>query len=72
MAVALSAKHADVVAVGHKVGALRVDLASADSITQMFRSVGVFDAVVSTAGVAKFGSLDDLKDADFQVGSAIN
>ncbi|MBX3234917.1 MAG: short chain dehydrogenase [Nitrospiraceae bacterium] len=67
VAAALSAKH-EVVAVGHKAGALRVDLASADSITQMFRSVGVFDAVVSTAGVAKFGSLDDLKDADFQVG----
>ncbi|MCS6284092.1 MAG: short chain dehydrogenase [Nitrospira sp.] len=64
---ALSARH-DVVAVGNKQGAIRVDLASADSIQQMFQAVGTFDALVSTAGRAAFASLDDLKDADFQLG----
>lgn len=64
---ALSARH-DVVAVGNKQGAIRVDLASADSIQQMFQTVGTFDALVSTAGRAAFASLDDLKDADFQLG----
>ena len=64
---ALSARH-DVVAVGNKQGAIRVDLASADSIQQMFQTVGTFDALVSTAGRAAFAGLDDLKDTDFQLG----
>lgn len=64
---ALSARH-DVVKVGHKGGAFHVDLASPDSITQLFRAIGVFDALVSAAGVAKFASLDALSDADYQVG----
>lgn len=64
---ALSTRH-DVVTVGHKSGALRVDLASPDSINELFRAIGAFDALVSAAGLAKFGSLDALQDADYQVG----
>ena len=64
---ALSAQH-DVVSVGHKSGAIRVDLASIESIIQLFRTVEAFDALVCAAGRAAFGSLDDLKDADFQLG----
>ncbi len=64
---ALSGRH-DVVTVGHRGGEFRVDLASLDSITQLFRAIGAFDALVSTAGVAKFGSLDELTEADYQVG----
>lgn len=64
---ALSAQH-DVVAVGNKNGAIRVDLASMESIIQLFRTVEAFDALVCAAGRAAFGSLDELKDADFQLG----
>jgi NAD(P)-dependent dehydrogenase (short-subunit alcohol dehydrogenase family) len=64
---ALSTRH-DVVKVSHKSGAFRVDLASSDSITQLFRTIGAFDALVSAAGLAKFGTLDELKDADYLVG----
>ena len=64
---ALSAQH-DVVSVGHKSGAIRVDLASIESIIQLFRTVEAFDALVCAAGRAAFGSLDELKDADFQIG----
>lgn len=64
---ALSTRH-DVVTVGHKNGGLRVDLASPDSIDQLFHFIGPFDALVSTAGLAKFGGLDALQDADYQVG----
>ncbi len=64
---ALSAQH-DVVSVGHKSGAIRVDLASIESILQLFRTVEAFDALVCAAGRAAFGSLDELKDADFQLG----
>jgi NAD(P)-dependent dehydrogenase (short-subunit alcohol dehydrogenase family) len=64
---ALSARH-EVVAVGNKNGAIRVDLSSIDSIIQLFRTVETFDALVCAAGRAAFGSLDELKDADFQLG----
>ncbi|THJ21810.1 MAG: short chain dehydrogenase [Nitrospira sp. CG24D] len=64
---ALSAHH-DVVSVGHTSGAIRVDLASIESIIQLFRTVEAFDALVCAAGRAAFGSLDELKDADFQIG----
>lgn len=64
---ALSARH-EVVAVGNKSGAIRVDLASPESITQLFQTVGKFDALISTAGRAAFGVLDELTDTDFQLG----
>jgi len=61
---ALSARH-EVVVAGRKSGVITVDLASPDSIRAMFQSVGKFDAIVCAAGQAKFGSLDDLTDADY-------
>lgn len=61
---ALSARH-EVVVAGRKSGVVTVDLASPDSIRAMFQSVGKFDAIVCAAGQAKFGSLDDLTDADY-------
>ncbi len=61
---ALSARD-EVVVAGRKTGTIHVDLASPESIRSMFQSVGVFDAVVSAAGQAKFGTLDDLTDADY-------
>lgn len=64
---ALSAQH-EVISVGHTQGALRVDLTSMESITQLFRAAGAFDALVCAAGRAAFGGLDTLKDADFQLG----
>lgn len=62
---ALSGRH-EVVVVGRSRGAGQGDLASADSIRAMFQSVGAFNAVVSAAGQAKFGNLDELTDADCQ------
>jgi NAD(P)-dependent dehydrogenase (short-subunit alcohol dehydrogenase family) len=61
---ALSARH-EVVVAGRKAGTVHVDLASTESIRAMFQSVGAFDAVVSAAGQAKFGSLAELTDADY-------
>ncbi|MEP7153346.1 MAG: short chain dehydrogenase, partial [Nitrospira sp.] len=49
-------------------GAFQVDLASPDSITRLFTAIGTCDAVVSTAGIAKFASLDDLTYEDYFVG----
>ena len=64
---ALSARH-DVVPVGHKTGAFHVDLASPDSITALFKAIGTCDAVVSTAGIAKFAGLDELTYDDYFIG----
>jgi NAD(P)-dependent dehydrogenase (short-subunit alcohol dehydrogenase family) len=65
--VALASRH-EVVRVGHHGGDFQVDLASPDSISGLFRAIGSFDAVVCTAGVAKFASLDELVVADYQIG----
>jgi NAD(P)-dependent dehydrogenase (short-subunit alcohol dehydrogenase family) len=64
---ALSARH-DVLAVGHKQGPLRVDLASPDSIAQLYEAVGTCDAVVCAAGIAKFAPFNDFTSDDYVVG----
>ena len=45
-----------------------IDLASKASITALLEKVGELDAIVSTAGLAKFGGLLELSDADFALG----
>jgi len=57
----------DLVKVGHRSGDFRVDLASKDSIKKLFDDVGSFDAVISAAGAATFGSLDELTDENFEL-----
>ena len=64
---ALTGRH-DIISVGHTRGDLQVDLASTDSIRKMFDMAGEFDAVVSTAGQARFGTLVELSDEDFAIG----
>lgn len=63
----LSSDH-DIVKVGFRGGDFQVDLASKDSIRKLFQDVDKFDAVVSAAGLAKFGNLDDLGDEDYLLG----
>ncbi len=62
---ALQGKH-EVVQVGHRNGEYQVDLADKGSIERLYEAAAPFDAVVSAAGLAKFGALDGLSDADFQ------
>lgn len=61
---ALSARH-QVVRVGRTKGDFQVDIASADSIKQLYERTAPFDAVVCTAGAARFAALEKLKDDDF-------
>ncbi len=63
----LSGRH-EVIKVGNRRGDYQVDLASQESIKKLYRAVGSFDAVVSAAGLAKFGALKDLTDPDFHLG----
>ena len=61
---ALSDQH-DVTVAGHTSGEVQVDLADPDSIDQLYDDVGPVDAVLSCAGEAAFGALDELDDNDF-------
>jgi NAD(P)-dependent dehydrogenase (short-subunit alcohol dehydrogenase family) len=56
--------HETVVA-GRTHGPVPVDLASPDSVRELFRRSGRLDAIVCAAGQAKFAPLADLADVDF-------
>jgi NAD(P)-dependent dehydrogenase (short-subunit alcohol dehydrogenase family) len=55
----------EVVTAGRKSGDLTVDISDPESIEAMFAGAGKFDALVSAAGSARFGPLDDLDYDDF-------
>lgn len=55
----------EVVTASRNGGQLQVDISDPASIEAMFRQAGAFDALVSAAGSARFGSLAELTDDDF-------
>jgi len=61
---ALQADH-EVVTASRSNGALQVDIADPESIEALFRVAGAFDALVSAAGSARFGALDELGYDDY-------
>jgi NAD(P)-dependent dehydrogenase (short-subunit alcohol dehydrogenase family) len=63
----LSRRH-EIIPVTNTRGHHKVDLASKESIEDLFETIGPFDALVSAAGLAAFGNLDDLTDEDFHLG----
>jgi NAD(P)-dependent dehydrogenase (short-subunit alcohol dehydrogenase family) len=63
----LMAEHT-VVKAASRSGEFRVDITRKESIEQLFREVGPFDALVCAAGVARFAPLGELSDEDFQLG----
>ena len=63
----LEADH-EIVKVAHRSGDLKVDISSTESVDNMFNDIGSFDALVSTAGLAKFGGLDELTAEDYLLG----
>jgi NAD(P)-dependent dehydrogenase (short-subunit alcohol dehydrogenase family) len=60
----LAARH-EVIRVGRTRGDMQVDIESPDSLRALFQAVAPFDAVVSAAGSARFGPLEQLTDEDF-------
>ena len=62
----LGARH-EVIKVGHRTGDYRVDLGSAQSIIKLYDAVGSVDAVISAAGLAKFGPFEELTESDFSL-----
>lgn len=64
---ALRAKH-EIIVAGRTSGNVRVDLADSNSIKVMFEKVGKIDAVVCTAGEAKWAPFNELSEDDFFIG----
>ena len=58
----------EVIPVSFSKSAIKVDIADKTSITKMFATTGRVDAVISAAGLAKFGPMNSLADADFALG----
>ena len=67
VAEALAAVGHDVVRAGRSSGDVRLDIADRSSIGRMYAEVGAVDAVVCTAGLARFGALPDLDDEAFEL-----
>ena len=63
----LLSKEHQVVRVGYRDGEFQVNLADKESIEKLYQNVGDFDAVVCTAGLAKFAPLQELTDDDFEL-----
>ena len=60
----------NVVKVASKSGDFRADITRKDSLEQLFKQIGPFDALVCAAGIARFAPLNELSDDDFQLGLA--
>ena len=64
---ALENEH-DLVKVSSKSGDILTDITSPESIESMFKKVGNFDALVSTAGPTHIGSFESMTDREFRKG----
>lgn len=64
---ALKKQH-EVVVAGRTSGDLQVDMASWDSLSQLFKTTGKVDAVVVTAGEAKWDRFEAMSEDDFYIG----
>jgi NAD(P)-dependent dehydrogenase (short-subunit alcohol dehydrogenase family) len=56
-----------VVQVGNRQGDFKAELADVKSIRNVFQALGKIDAIVSTAGAARFAPLEKLTDEDFRL-----
>lgn len=63
----LKKKH-EVIIASRDSGDLRVDITDSDSIKRLFEKTGKIDAIVSTAGAAKWAAFESMTEEDFYVG----
>ncbi|MEH0157415.1 short chain dehydrogenase [Limibacter armeniacum] len=62
-----SQKH-EVITAGRHSGELNVDIADSNSIKEMFEKAGKVDAIICTAGEAKWAPFNTLTEEDFYIG----
>ncbi|MEO8764119.1 MAG: short chain dehydrogenase [Ginsengibacter sp.] len=67
LAAAFEKEH-EIIKVAHKDGAIRVDITSTESIENLFKQAGPFDALISTAGPTYVGPWKQLTDKEFRKG----
>lgn len=58
----------EVVPVSFSKSLIKADISDKGSIAKMFETIGRVDAVISATGLAKFGPMISLTDADFALG----
>jgi len=58
----------EVIPTSFSKSAITVDIENKTSIARMFETLGRVDAVISAAGLAKFGPITSLTDTDFALG----
>jgi NAD(P)-dependent dehydrogenase (short-subunit alcohol dehydrogenase family) len=58
----------EVIPVSFSKSAITVNIEDKTSVARMFGAIGSVDAVISAAGLAKFGPISSLTDADFALG----
>ena len=64
---AIGSRH-EVIPISFSKSEIKVDIADRTSMAKMFKATGRVDAIISAAGLAKFGLLASLTDADFALG----
>jgi len=57
-----------IIVAGYSHGDFQVDIKNADSIRQLYQSIGSFDAVVATTGKVHFGSLPEMTADHYAIG----
>ncbi len=62
------AKRHTVIIAGHTHGDVKVDIKDVKSIETMYKSIGQFDAVVSTVGKVHFGDFAEMKSEHYLIG----
>ncbi len=63
----LSVRH-EIISVGHASGDAQVDITDKQSIENLYKKIGQFDALVSTTGKVIFAELDQLTDEKLHIG----
>jgi len=61
-------KEHEIIRVASKGGDIEADITSTESIENMFKQVGAFDALISTAGPTYVGTWKNLTDKEFRKG----
>jgi NAD(P)-dependent dehydrogenase (short-subunit alcohol dehydrogenase family) len=61
-------KNHEVIVASRNSGDLNVDITSEESIKNLFKETGKLDAIVSTAGAAKWAAFESMTEEDFYVG----
>lgn len=58
----------EVIKVGSSSGDIQADITNSESIMELFKEVGSFDALVSATGAGHFGPISDMTEEDFRLG----